>query len=762
MKTLFSIRSLATYILLLIAASALIAGIRAGVLDVNDAAFWPVAAFAVTLSYLLGSTTISTRRVWGIITISGLLVIYIEAARIYELLVDLAKAIPPAEFEFLRSLLAKRPADLSTIQSLWMEISGRSNLFFTNLFGEIVNSAEKQPTLREVLWDLPLLFLPAWAGWWTRKYNNILTALGPSLALHGYILYYTDQSGFSLQVAAFALILLLGINQKWNLSSQKSETSEKTTWETYSTLVIMSFALAIGAGLMPSISIEETTQKLKDRVRFSETLGLEKAIVKNYNLSSSGLPLEHLVGQDPSTLRTIVFIAKTGELPFLDPEARVENLDVPRHYWRWVTYDIYNGQSWTSSPSESISYLANESLFSLKDRQYKTVHQTIQKSSSKDDHLYWTGLLLRANQPFQSTWRVSPQAAKSSANPVIASDMLGSLTQKQTYSADSIVPIVSEEMLRSSSQIYPVDIRRRYLSLPTTTPARVLELARSLTLNMDNPYDKARAIEAYLRTYPYLLKVPPPPAGHDTADYFLFDLKTGYCDYYATSMVVLARAVGLPARLVIGYSSGEYDIEKGEYVVRELHAHSWVEIYFSGVGWVEFEPTANEPAITLPGQTPQQQVSTAPLTHKAEAFAKKGFFAQPNYFPFMSVLAIIILFMAWWFLRTQGLLGASDSIGSMYQHVYQHGATIYKDTPIYETPSVFASQLKKKLGTQYRFLRAAAVEIDVLTNLYLKETYSAHPIDEQEHRQAVKTWRKLSWRLLYARMVARLSRGQAF
>src|SRR5258706_3230143 len=227
-------------------------------------------------------------------------------------------------------------------------------------------------------------------------------------------------------------------------------------------------------------------------------------------------------------------------------------------------------------------------------------------------------------------------------------------------------------------------------------------------------------------------------------------------------MVVLARAVGLPARLVIGYSSGEYDIEKGEYVVRELHAHSWVEIYFSGVGWVEFEPTANEPAITLPGQTPQEQVSTAPLTQTAEAFAKKGFFAQPNYFPFMSVLAIIILFMAWWFLRTQGLLGASDSIGSMYQHVYQHGATIYKDTPIYETPSVFASQLKKKLGTQYRFLMAAAVEIDVLTNLYLKETYSAHPIDEQEHRQAVKTWRKLSWRLLYARMVARLSRGQAF
>src|SRR5258706_5843264 len=100
MKTLFSIRSLATYILLLIAASALIAGIRAGVLDVNDAAFWPVAAFAVTLRYLLGATTISTRRVWRIITISGLLVIYIGAARIYEMLVDFGEAILPAAFVF--------------------------------------------------------------------------------------------------------------------------------------------------------------------------------------------------------------------------------------------------------------------------------------------------------------------------------------------------------------------------------------------------------------------------------------------------------------------------------------------------------------------------------------------------------------------------------------------------------------------------------------------------------------------------------------
>ena len=74
-----------------------------------------------------------------------------------------------------------------------------------------------------------------------------------------------------------------------------------------------------------------------------------------------------------------------------------------------------------------------------------------------------------------------------------------------------------------------------------------------------------------------------------------FDLQKGYCDYYATSMMVLARAAGLPARMVIGYSSGSYDVGLEVYVVTEAQAHSWVEIYFPDYGWVEFEPTAGRP-----------------------------------------------------------------------------------------------------------------------------------------------------------------------
>ena len=111
------------------------------------------------------------------------------------------------------------------------------------------------------------------------------------------------------------------------------------------------------------------------------------------------------------------------------------------------------------------------------------------------------------------------------------------------------------------------------------------------------PYDRARAIEQYLRTFPYTLQLPPPPLDRDVVDYFLFDLQKGYCDYYASAMVVLARAAGLPARLVVGYAPGTFDAQRALYVVTAADAHSWAEVYFPGIGWIEFEPTAGRAAL---------------------------------------------------------------------------------------------------------------------------------------------------------------------
>jgi transglutaminase-like putative cysteine protease len=140
-----------------------------------------------------------------------------------------------------------------------------------------------------------------------------------------------------------------------------------------------------------------------------------------------------------------------------------------------------------------------------------------------------------------------------------------------------------------SKQIYS-----KYLQLPDNLPQRVKDLSVSLTASADNNYDKAKAIERYLASnYSYNLDVPPVPRDRDFVDYFLFDQTEGYCTYFASAMAILARCAGLPARYVEGYMLPPEPVEDSSnwYIVTNMQAHAWVEIYFEGYGWLPFEPT---------------------------------------------------------------------------------------------------------------------------------------------------------------------------
>jgi hypothetical protein len=120
-------------------------------------------------------------------------------------------------------------------------------------------------------------------------------------------------------------------------------------------------------------------------------------------------------------------------------------------------------------------------------------------------------------------------------------------------------------------------------------------------------------------------------------DFFLFDLQNGYCDYYASAMVVLSRAAGVPARLVTGYASGEYNIKSGRFLVTEADAHSWVEVYFPNVGWVPFEPTAGRPPINRLSFATTEQVA-----EQASAAITKIDSRQKLIFPVWWIIIAII------------------------------------------------------------------------------------------------------------------------
>lgn len=182
-----------------------------------------------------------------------------------------------------------------------------------------------------------------------------------------------------------------------------------------------------------------------------------------------------------------------------------------------------------------------------------------------------------------------------------------------SYQATVSVSTATESDLLAAGTEYPGWILDRYLQLPNTMPSRVISLAKELTKDIETPYKKAIAICDYLRTLEYTLDIEAPPEGTDAVDYFLFETRKGYCDYFASAMTVLLRASGIPSRMVVGYGPGELMEQYGPgdvmghpygawqdlqftFVVR--NSHSWSEVFSPEYGWISFEPTPVYPLVT--------------------------------------------------------------------------------------------------------------------------------------------------------------------
>jgi transglutaminase-like putative cysteine protease len=159
------------------------------------------------------------------------------------------------------------------------------------------------------------------------------------------------------------------------------------------------------------------------------------------------------------------------------------------------------------------------------------------------------------------------------------------------YMGISQIPTLDAARLRSASDAYPAAIRAEYLQLPQKLDVRIPNLARQMTADANTPYDKARAIEDFLRSrFGYTLNLAGRP-GNDPLANFLFVTRAGHCEYFASAMTILLRTLEIPAREVNGFLPGEYNDLAGDYIVRASDAHSWVEVFFPGSGWVTFDPT---------------------------------------------------------------------------------------------------------------------------------------------------------------------------
>ena len=271
-------------------------------------------------------------------------------------------------------------------------------------------------------------------------------------------------------------------------------------------------------------------------------------------------------------------------------------------YYQATVLDTYVSNAWELRNTVNIN-LTTADMSTPKFSARRTITQTVTM-------LQYTNILMGAPMPVKvsvpASARVIPQGMlpeEALAAEAIGVSELAMIISKdiiqpgEAYTITSSLSFATESQLRSDSTVYPSDIRARYLQLPDTVPQRVFDLAEEVARGYDNPYDIAKAVETYVRSYEYSDQIPGPKPGQDAADYFLFEEKKGYCDYYATAMAVMLRHLGIPTRLAQGYATGEYDPLSGGYRLLEKDAHTWVEVYFPTYGWIQFEPTVSEPVI---------------------------------------------------------------------------------------------------------------------------------------------------------------------
>lgn len=270
-------------------------------------------------------------------------------------------------------------------------------------------------------------------------------------------------------------------------------------------------------------------------------------------------------------------------------------------YWRAAVYDTYNGQTWSLAEDDSVVLEPGETPGEfLPHEARKVVTQTFTLYMPGTTQLYG----LSQPEQFSLPTRASVVAAGTEGEtpPIDTYSLVNSrykLKNAEGYVVISTIPVADVDAMRQAGNDYPA-WTDRYLQLPETLPQRVRDLAAEITAGYDNGFDKVAAIESFLREYTYNEAIEEPPEGVDRVDYFLFEMREGYCNYYASALVVMARSEGIPARLAAGYARGDWERDAQLYRVRQHDSHAWAEVYLPRFGWIEFEPTANEPVIVRP------------------------------------------------------------------------------------------------------------------------------------------------------------------
>lgn len=697
----------------------------------EDTVIVPSALLGLLLGTLLAKQQTNTWVAWTFLIIYGFLVTTLTLANLWPPLYLLINDWPQLRIYWLEN------------GSFFLE---RADIWFTAVFA---GSRSNETIIFAYLMGLMAWFLAAYAAWTAFRQRRPLlglTFMGLIVALNGYYGEAPIETIIAFVGVAFLATAALHFsNLEWSWQRQGVDYSREIRTE------MLLFATAIGtallalAFLLPSFNPSKLARTILSQPVFAsleETWDLAFAgvdsprdrLIPPGQAGGAGiLPRSFLLGNPPELERNIMLSAETALIS--GPESAT--LDLARH-WRGLSYEVYTGRGWALSDERTAIFDAGEPMPLPAVDEVAIIEQEVNWRFDNRVIRYTLGLPVSFDQPTTTFWRGQTDFVRAAS------------ADTPRYNAVSRISTATPDQLRQITidDIHPAYIIR-YARLPDDLPDRIADLAREVTDQAQTPYDQALALERFLRQYDYSLDVVLPPDGVDPVDFFLFDLQQGYCDYYASAMVVMARTLGLPARVATGFLAQPPD-EEGVQIVRQINAHSWAEIYFGPYGWVEFEPTAafitTQDPLYADTSFYADQYRDSPTEMQSVPIPERSPQRQwpwPMILMLAAGMVAIGSFLVWYLRRPR----PEDEVQWAYDRLQTNAGRLGQSLPASQTPHEFTADLLRHLDQIGRGPRLRGLveriwaPITRLTNLFVQQQYSNKPVDNP--KRAVSLWRRI-------------------
>jgi transglutaminase-like putative cysteine protease len=346
-----------------------------------------------------------------------------------------------------------------------------------------------------------------------------------------------------------------------------------------------------------------------------------------------------------------------------------------------------------------------------------------------------------------------------------------------SYGVGGIESTASADQLEAAGTNYPSYISDRYLELPTSVTGETRQLAQSVAGRARTPYEQAMDIQTFLREqYGYDESIAGPAKGQDAVDYFLFQEQKGYCEYFASAMVVMLRTLDVPARVVAGFREVPYDQEAGGYLYTEKQAHTWVEVYFPEYGWIPFEPTPgvspfdhdNAPA-ALPEatETPEsieptpvattaiEPTPTPSAAQVATTNTDDGGDGGTSLRDIATIAGVVVALLAGILLFV--VMKMRQAVIPPGERLYRRLVRASRRAGVLSTASTTPRELAVRLGDAIPTTRPHS---DTITQLYRKELYGRQALTPDDRDLGERAWRSLRGVLSMRWLRKRIGRGR--